>query len=94
MAEFGRTQATISVVGAPGVKILATPIRDSSAMSASGMMPPPNTTMSAAPRARSSSMTRANSVMCAPDRMESPTASTSSWMAAATICSGVWCSPV
>jgi hypothetical protein len=84
----------MSVVGVPGVKILATPIRYRSSMSASGMMPPPNTTMSVASRSRSRSMTRANSVMCAPDRIESPTASTSSWIAAATICSGVWCSPV
>jgi len=30
----------------------------------------------------------------APDRIESPTQSTSSWIAAETICSGVWCRPV
>ena len=34
------------------------------------------------------------SVMWAPDRMLRPMASTSSWMALATIISGVWCSPV
>jgi hypothetical protein len=84
----------MSVVGAPGVKIFATPIAVSSAMSASGMMPPPNTTMSSAPCSFSSAMTRANSVMCAPDSTERPIASASSWIAAATICSGVWCSPV
>ena len=84
----------MSVVDAPGVKIFATPARVSSAMSASGMIPPPNTTMSPASWSRSSSMTLGNSVMCAPESTESPTASTSSWIAAATICSGVWCRPV
>ena len=82
------------MVGAPGVKIAATPIALSSAMSASGMIPPPNTTMSSASRSFSSSSTRANWVMCAPDSTDSPIASASSWSAAATICSGVWCSPV
>ena len=33
-------------------------------------------------------MTRRNSVMCAPDSTDSPTASASSWMAVSTICSG------
>jgi hypothetical protein len=45
-----RTQSTISVVAAPGVNTLATPIRSSSGRSSSGMMPPPKTTMSAASR--------------------------------------------
>ena len=63
-------------------------------MSASGMIPPPKTTMSAASRSFSSSITLANSVMCAPDSTERPTASASSWMAVSTICSGVWCRPV
>ena len=36
----------MSVVVAPGVNTLATPIFSSSGMSASGMMPPPKTTMS------------------------------------------------
>ena len=32
--------------------------------------------------------------MCAPERIEIPTASASSWIAVSTICSGVWCNPV
>ncbi len=63
-------------------------------MSSSGMMPPPNTSMSSALELRSRSSTAGKSVMCAPDMMESPMASTSSWTAAVTIISGVWCSPV
>ena len=39
-------------------------------------------------------MIRGTSVMCAPDRIDSPTASASSWITVSTICSGVWCSPV
>ena len=42
----------------------------------------------------SSSTVRRNSVMCAPDRMDSPTASASSCTTVCTICSGVWCRPV
>ena len=63
-------------------------------MSASGMIPPPNTTMSVASRSRSRSMTLANSVMWAPESTDRPMASASSWIAVSTICSGVWCSPV
>ena len=53
-----RTQPTISIVVAPGVKTLATPSFSSAAMSSSGMMPPPKTTMSLASRSASSSTTR------------------------------------
>jgi len=81
-------------VVAPGVKIFATPACSSSGMSAFGMMPPPNTTMSVALRSSSSLTSLANSVMCAPESTERPTASASSWMAVSTICSGVWCKPV
>lgn len=88
------TQATISVVVAPGVKISATPFSFSGAMSASGMIPPPNTLMSAASRSARSSSTRANSVLCAPERIDRPIASASSWIAVSTICSGVWWRPV
>ena len=35
-----------------------------------------------------------SSVMCAPDRMDRPTTSTSSWSAADTTISGVWRRPV
>ena len=61
----------------------------SSMMSSAGMMPPPVTSTWPAPAAASSSTTRGNSVMWAPDRIDRPTASASSWMAVSTICSGV-----
>lgn len=88
------TQSTIDVVVAPGVKISATPSSFSGGMSASGMMPPPKTLMSSASRSFSSSMTFEKSVLCAPDRMDRPIASASSWIAVSTICSGVWWRPV
>lgn len=84
----------MSAVGAPGVKMPYTPISFSSAMSSAGMIPPPKTTMSEASASSRSRTKRRNWVMCAPDNTESPTASASSARAAATICSGVWCSPV
>ncbi len=37
---------------------------------------------------------RGTRVMCAPERIETPTASASSWIAVSTICSGVWWRPV
>ncbi len=46
------------------------------------------------PRCFMSSSTSGNSVMWAPERIESATTSTSSWTAASTICPGVWWSPV
>ena len=46
------------------------------------------------PAPRAARTTFGNRVMCAPERQDSPTASTSSWMAAEAICSGVWCRPV
>jgi hypothetical protein len=91
---FSRTQATIWASEAPGVKMPLTPAASSRARSSSGMMPPPKTTMSPAPRRRSASMTAGNSVLCAPDMIDRPTASTSSCTAAAAIISGVWCKPV
>ena len=54
--DGARTQSTISVVVAPGVKTLATPIFSSSGMSPSGMIPPPKTTMSLASRCLSRSI--------------------------------------
>jgi hypothetical protein len=81
-------------VVAPGVKISATPLSLRGAMSASGMMPPPKTRMSSASRSLRSSMTAAKSVLWAPERMERPIASASSWIAVSTICSGVWWRPV
>ena len=38
--------------------------------------------------------TRGTRVMWAPERIERPTASASSWITVAAICSGVWCRPV
>ncbi len=81
-------------VGAPGVNTSATPSAFSSVMSSPGIVPPTTTTTSAAPWSRRRSRIRGTSVMCAPDRIEMPTASASSWMTVATICSGVWCRPV
>jgi hypothetical protein len=91
---WSATHPAISWVDAPGLKIFATPSRASSGMSSSGMIPPPKTNTSPAPRAESASMTAGNSVMWAPDMIERPTASTSSCTAAAAIISGVWCRPV
>ena len=45
----------------------------------------------AGPCSRRSATIRGTSVMCAPDRIDRPTASASSWMTVSTICSGVWC---
>ena len=59
-----------------------------------GIVPPTTTSTSSAPFARSPSTIRGTSVMCAPERIEMPTASASSWIAVSTICSGVWWRPV
>src|SRR5438132_7317908 len=91
---LARIQSTISCVEAPGVKTLATPARARAGMSSSGMMPPPKTSLSPPPRWRSSSTTAGKSVRWAPERIESPTASTSSWIAASATISGVWWRPV
>ena len=53
------------------------------------MIPPPVTRMSGRPDSTISCRTRGNSVMCAPERIESPTTSTSSCTAAVAIISGV-----
>src|SRR5439155_11828916 len=87
-------KSTISLVGAPGVKIPATPWARSSSASSCGIVPPTTTSTSSAPFSRSPSRILGTSVMCAPERIEIPTASASSWIAVSTICSGVWCSPV
>src|SRR3990172_751488 len=75
---------------APGLKIFWMPALRRPGMSASGMTPPPNTTISPTPRSRSISTIRGKSALCAPERIESPMASTSSCTAAVTIISGVW----
>ena len=84
----------MSCVGAPGVNTSATPSSFSSGMSSAGIVPPTVTTTSSTPCSRSSSTIRGTSVMWAPERIDSPTASASSWMTVSTICSGVWCRPV
>ena len=40
------------------------------------------------------SLLSGTSVMWAPERIDRPTASASSWMTVSAICSGVWCRPV
>ena len=80
----------MEAIEAPGVKILDTPSSVSFGMSASGMMPPPNTSTSSALCSFRRSITLGKSVMCAPDNNEQPTASASSWITASTTCSGVW----
>src|SRR5262249_7527505 len=83
------TQSTMSCVDAPGLRMAATPSLRNAASSSAGMIPPPNTTTSLAPRAFSASSTAGISVMCAPDMIDRPTASADSCTAAAAICSGV-----
>ena len=82
-------KSMIAWVGAPGVKTSATPSFLSSGMSWLGIVPPTVTTTSPASCSRSSSITFGTSVMCAPDRIERPTASASSCSTVSTICSGV-----
>ena len=93
-ASAPRRKSTIALVGAPGVKTSATPSRLSSSASSTGIVPPTTTSTSSASFARSPSTIRGTSVMCAPERIEMPTASASSWIAVSTICSGVWWRPV
>jgi hypothetical protein len=63
-------------------------------MSWAGIVPRPVTTTVAGSCARSSSTTRGTSVMWAPERIETPIASASSWMAGLDDLLGVWCRPV
>ena len=85
----------IAWVGAPGVNTSATPSSLSSGMSSEGIVPPTVTThvvdalllRAARPRAARGSCGR-------PERIDSPTASASSWITVSTICSGVCCRPV
>ena len=84
-----RRKSTISPVVAPGPKTAATPAAFSSSASSGGIVPPTTTRTSSAPFSLSPSTIRGTSVMCAPERIETPTASASSWIAVSTICSGV-----
>ena len=67
----------------------ATPNALSSGMSCAGIVPPTVTTTSPASCSRNNSTTRGTNVICAPDKIESPTASASSCNTVSTICSGV-----
>src|SRR2546426_668734 len=78
-----------SDVGVPGPKSLPVPCDSSALMSWGGIMPPPVSSTSCRPAASSSLRTRGKSVMCAPERIDKPTTSTSSWIAAWAIISGV-----
>src|SRR4029079_10548309 len=72
------TNSTISFMEAPGLNNPLTPAALRSRRSSSGMIPPPNRTMLPASCSLSNSSTRRNSVLCAPERMLKPIASTSS----------------
>src|SRR3990170_3065411 len=89
-----REFAAAQVVEAPSLEDDEIAAARSGAMSSSGMIPPAKTTMSSAPRSRRNWMIRGKRALCAPERMERPIASTSSWIALFTIISGVWCRPV
>jgi hypothetical protein len=78
---FDRRKSTISDVGAPGVNTAATPLALSSSASSAGIVPPSTTSTSSAPFSRRPSRIRGTSVMWAPERIEIPTASASSWIA-------------
>jgi uncharacterized membrane protein len=84
-----RRKSTISPVVAPGPKTAATPAAFNSSASSGGIVPPTTTRTSSAPFSLSPSTILGTSVMCAPERIETPTASASSWIAVSTICSGV-----
>ena len=84
---------TISWALAPGPKTAATPAAVMSSRSLWGTIPPTTTGMSE-PLARRASTTSGANVRWAPDSIESPTTSTSSWIAALATVSGVWNSPV
>src|SRR5262249_45242111 len=99
---FPLRKSTISLVAAQGPNTSATPRCFSppalvvlcSSESCRGIVPPTTTSTSSAPFSFIPSRMRGTSVMCAPERIEIPTASASSWIAVSTICSGVWWRPV
>src|SRR5262245_23463770 len=71
-----RITCTTSSALAPGVSTPATPSASNRATSGSGMMPPTTTGMSD-PRSRTFCTTLGTRVMCAPDNIDRPMASTS-----------------
>src|SRR5438128_1934013 len=80
--------STAAEVRVPGRKISRIPMAFRLGMSCSGMMPPAKTAMSVAPCSFSSRMISGKSTLCAPERIERPMASTSSWTAAETAIPG------
>src|SRR5262249_20470725 len=89
VSTSSRTRATRAAGGVPRMKPAATPKWGSGGTSSSGITPPATSRTSAASLARRSSTMRGRSVKWAPDRMLTPSTSTSSWTAAATTSSGV-----
>src|SRR2546426_4721587 len=93
LSAFSKNE-TMTLTGVPGPKTALTPARFSFGTSSSGMIPPPTTTLSPDFRFFRRRTTSGNKVMCAPLREDRPIASTSSWIAASTMSSGVWRRPV
>src|SRR5450830_802302 len=88
-----RMASTVAPVVVPGRKMSRTPRALSGAMSFSGMIPPTTTAMLSPPLSFKASITSGTRTLWAPDRIERPTTSTSSWTAAAAICRGVCLRP-
>ena len=89
-----RMKSAMSCVDVPGRKTSATPCSLSLGISSFGTIPPSTTSVSFSPSSRNNETIRGHSVLWAPLRMETPTASTSSCKAAAAIISGVCRKPV
>src|ERR1700674_637478 len=87
-------KSTMAWVEVPGRNISAMPDCFRAGMSASGMMPPTRTVTSVMPLSWRSFINWGQMVLWAPERMERPMTSTSSWTAAEAIISGVWRKPV
>ena len=91
---FSRMKSMVDSSGVPGPKMAETPLSFNLGWSSSGMVPPRTRRMSSAFCSRRSWVMRGTMTLWAPERMERPMQSTSSWMAAETIISGVWRRPV
>ncbi len=84
-----RMKSIACCAAAPGVNASATPSCLNSSTSSAGIVPPTVTTTSPTHCSRSSCMIGGTRLMYAPDTIETPTASPSSWITVSTICSGV-----